>query len=220
MLYLLMLALVALVYVHKAHTHTTTTTTPDAAFLASFATPPTRTNVRVITPQYATPQVLLDACAEAVAWTEADEIEQALASLADECESDMRHLAHKIEYFAHTVEQIANGTPEPVRVIEHKIPAAERVNTSTERMRAQRAAYAAQGLTARGTVPQPPCNGTVADPSNRHGSRSCKRKSVGKVEGWTKGGFCSYEHAAQYGLERVWAGEETMEQAKARMTKV
>lgn len=88
--------------------------------------------------------------------------------------------------------------------------------SSTERMRAQRAANAAQGLTARGTTPQPPCNGSVKDPSRRFGLRDCKRKSVGTIPGWTKGGFCSYAHAAQYALERVWLGEETMEEFKAR----
>lgn len=163
-LFALVLALYALCWVPlltQRRTHT-----PDPAFLASFATPPTG-NVRIVraTPQYATPQALVDACAEAVTWAQADEVENALASLADECENDLRHLAHKIEHFAQTVEFYANAPAQSAQVtVQH-------FASSTERMRAQRAAYAAQGLTARGTQPLPTCTGTT-----RKGE-PCKRKA-------------------------------------------
>lgn len=187
----------ALCWMPLLHTRKRENNVPTQAFLATFATPPTPTNVRVIEPAYHTPQALIDACAEAVAWADAqnapvgeplDEVEAAIARLIAEIEADEIVQANT-QAVAHAVESTK---------IQH-------FASSTERMRAQRAAYAAQGLTARGEQPMNACSGTTK------AGKSCKRKAQrGIVPEWTQGGFCSYEHAEQFGLGRVFQGEQTI----------
>lgn len=181
--------------------------TPTQAFLATFATPPTHGNVRILRtePAYHTPQALIDACNEAVAWANTP-----VEAVLNECDAELARLSAKIEYFAHTVEQIANGTAHTAHtpevetdevenalarlVAEIEQDEIERANaqavahaveatkiqhfaSSTERMRAQRAAYAAQGLTARGTQPMPTCTGVTK------AGKPCKRKATALPHG-------------------------------------
>lgn len=177
----------------------------DPAFVASFATPPS-SNVRVmahshVTPEPAfygtaltgefvsahTPELFLAAC-RAVESTHTYDTLSTLdwAQIADESlthakhapveiddtEESLRALAFEIEKYA---AQKRTRVQTPVRI--------EHFASSTERMRAQRAAYAAQGLTARGTVPQPVCEGTTK------AGKPCKRKAQDGVT------TCSLDHA-------------------------
>lgn len=190
-----------------------TENTPDSAFLATFATPPAR-----VQPQYVTPLALLVACEEAVAHAEG---RKSAAQVLVQADADLAHLSAKIEHFAATVEAFANGQAyvpaqptsldevedalarlaaeieaDNARAVAHAVESVrvQHFASSTERMRAQRAAYAAQGLTARGTKPQPMCEGVTK------AGKPCKRRAqVGTTT-------CSLDHATTEEALALWIG--------------
>lgn len=170
------------------------TSTPvlDPAFVASFAIP-THTPTRAmaystvgLTPAYYgtaltgefvsahTPELFLAACHAAEAmhtydtlstldWAQiADESlthHKHAPVQVDEAEESLRALAYEIEKYAAQ----RTSARKPAKI--------EHFASSTARMQAQRAAYAAQGLTARGTLPQSVCAGTTKS------GAACKRKA-------------------------------------------
>lgn len=121
-------------------------------------------------------------------WTPTSEDVTRLEGLLDSIHEGGLGASDLADEIGNTLADVVNalGFPvAPVVKIEHKI-------TSTERMRALRARYAAQGLTARGTQPLPVCEGVTKT------GAACKRKAQ------TGTTTCTLDHANTDSAIALW----------------
>jgi hypothetical protein len=183
--------------------------TLDPVFVASFAGPTQPTHVRVLptvvtlphAPMYQAPDALLEAAqacvTEALRSAALVERTRTQAEWDSIAEQSLTHTAYKIQRVVNLIEQASTGTrlDEIVHLDEKPVQTPVRIEhfaSSTARMQAQRAAYAAQGLTARGTVPQPVCTGVTKN------GTPCKRKAQ------TGTTTCSLDHATTDAELALW----------------
>ena len=193
-----LIALYALCYVPALLMRQPAVGMPDPAFLATFATPPTQegayyTSAAVLESPAHTTTVPARVEPPAVAQARSRVLNRALAQalrnadlghyvvdpgLWSRCQrlAQARGVEQAVEAIV-AINAAARATrpsitlPVGMPVVEHLPVRGVTLNSSAARMRAQRAAYAAQGLTARGTTPAPVCTGTTK------AGAACKRKA-------------------------------------------